>query len=573
MPLDSNHPSSIRALQIPELAYIIFDIVGKQNAARLGSTCRELFRPFMSLAWEHVSDAAQILNLIHGASVDLDSKSEKKYITLPIVIGDEGFVRLGVYASFIKTLDIFQHEGREYTLLNWTSVLEHAEKRPLLPNLTSVRFANTWFDSYPQYVWMSLFISPALQNFQVTMMRKASSDTPPRVACALFKKLLRGCPDLRTLALFPDVTLEPHEDELSLLEGAPAGKLEPSPSFTSALREMSVSSAMFSVFAELGYPPFPALEYLSIYTTFGEVTDNAPLSQNTFPSLRHVSLFDLLYESVLHETWHALGPVADQLTCVELRFQARYWPGGTLFQRSYVLSGLVSFLAVHSPRITDLCLQIPSLSGELHSISGKDTASLLKILPLGRLSIIGTYINFSLSPGFELGEGFSQLKVLELPYHRIGTSTLYQLADTMPHLEYLSLDLKFDHDAEPSRRGVKNRSTSLRSLESNFQEPSFYGRRPAMSNFAPERYTSALGFARLLYSLWPNSQLITKVYPLWSECGDRATGGLAGSRQAVELINGQLSSLARLNENLESEYVSFESVDVMNQESWVECFV
>lgn len=72
MSLTSNEPSSVRVLRIPELARKISDRIERRNAARLGCTCRELFRSFMPLAWEHVWDAGQVLSLIRGSIVYME---------------------------------------------------------------------------------------------------------------------------------------------------------------------------------------------------------------------------------------------------------------------------------------------------------------------------------------------------------------------------------------------------------------------------------------------------------------------------------------------------------------------
>lgn len=65
----SSDPSSIRALQIPELALMIFKLVDKRHAARLGRTSRKLFSSFMPLAWRNVSGATQIFSLILGTHI------------------------------------------------------------------------------------------------------------------------------------------------------------------------------------------------------------------------------------------------------------------------------------------------------------------------------------------------------------------------------------------------------------------------------------------------------------------------------------------------------------------------
>lgn len=345
-----------------------------------------------------------------------------------------------------------------------------------------------------------MFTSPALREFQVVILKPyASCETPFRVAYVLLEKLLNGCSSLRTLALFPDATLEPQEDELSFLQSVSGSKSDVRLGRVNALREMSISLTMLAVLLELDCPPFSALEHLSVYASSLEDIDYDSLGQHLFPNVRRLSLFNLMYETTLHEIWRALGSTVNGLTHVELHFHPRYWPRRMNFQHNYILLELVSFLIAHSPRIVDLRLYVPPLSSDaLSPISGTNTITLLGKLPLERLYILGAYIGGPLPHDFRLGQAFGHLKSLELPHHRISTSTLYQFADAMPRLEYLSMDLRFNHDAEPPRRDTTDRSTTLRHLESSFQESSPFGERAGVSSFAKGRYTSALGFARYL---------------------------------------------------------------------------
>lgn len=214
-----------------------------------------------------------------------------------------------------------------------------------------------------------MFIFPTLQDFQATL-NDSASDTPPRVACVVFKRLLDGCSDLRALALFPIThrsLMKMRDPYLRLrLEGR---KLSPSLGYANALRELSVSSAMFAVFAELNCPPLSPLEYLRIYATYLVLADYVPLSRNIFPSLRDLSILDLSNKSVLHKIWRELGSAAVQLMRVELHFRPRSWPGRTRIRRTYILSEVVAFLVAHSPRIVDLRLQVPPTSHYLSPIS------------------------------------------------------------------------------------------------------------------------------------------------------------------------------------------------------------
>lgn len=416
-------------------------------------------------------------------------------------MGDDDFVRLAIYAPFIKTLEVFQDENRRYSLLRWNVVLEYALRHTLLPNLTSVQFANLWLDSYPQYPWMAMFVSPALQSFHVIAPSpKSPPDIPFLTAYVLLKKLLGECYELSSLSLFPDLTLEPHEDEVALLEDISRGIPAPRPGCGSTLREMTVSSTIFSVFEKLGYPPMPSLEHLRIYVNSLDDIGCAPPGQDVFPRVRRLSLFNLMYETTLCEIWHTLAPTVVQLTHVELHFQPRYWSRCIWPQRSYVLFEIVSFLIARSPRIVDLSLRAPpSFLDQLPSISALTTIEALRTLPLEKLCIFGACVDDFFTPNIRLGNVFAKLNTLKLPHQYVSTSTLYHFADEMPNLEYLSLDLRLNHAAETPERGTStSRPVALRCLESNFQHLSPLGDR-FLSDFALGQYASGLGFARYVW--------------------------------------------------------------------------
>ncbi|KAF8602888.1 hypothetical protein BDV93DRAFT_182811 [Ceratobasidium sp. AG-I] len=471
MLLANSHPSSISILRIPELACIIFELIGKQNAARLGCTCRELFCSFMPLAWEHVSDATQAFNLIRGAHVIFDSNTNEVIVTLPSVVHGGDLVRLGVYAPFIKRLDFFRYRHDrcryyqyKYTILNWESTLEYAVKRPLLANLTSIRFANLWLKPRHQCVWLNMFISPALREFDAALPDNCGKPgITTGVACVLFKRLISQCPDLQRLSLLPFTVLDPDEDELPLL-GSPWQKVDVRAVYVNRLTEMSITPTMFSIFKELNCPPFPVLEHLRIYASAIEEMNPASLAQNLFPSVQELTVLRLLCKGVLHGIWRALGPALNQLIHAKLQFESCYW-----YECTTILEEEVTFL----------------------------TIALLNKLPLERLQILGPHFDDFIPHHFQTNQG---LRVLGLPHHRLEISDLHEFADAMPFLEHLSVDLRLDDNAKLSESNNASRPTALRRLESTFDE-----RRNdtddynfTYSKFEEERYTSTLEFARYL---------------------------------------------------------------------------
>ncbi|KAF8602889.1 hypothetical protein BDV93DRAFT_545044 [Ceratobasidium sp. AG-I] len=579
----SKDPSSIRALRIPELACLFFKVAGKQCATRLGCTCWELFRSFMPLVWEHVSGASQVFNLIPSIYITWDTSADEMMIMLPDGIGGGDLIRLSVYAPFIKRLDVFRQERRKYSLLNWRLTLEYVDKYPLLPNLTSICFANREVKGYAQCVWLNIFISPTLREFEVrhTSELLIPASLPPaqnyllprtrapnlhgmpglttRVACATFKMLLSQCPDLQKLSLFPSTTLEPTRGELPYLETA-WQRLDVQAGYASRLTEMSITPLALTIFVKLDCPPFPVLERLRMYVNDLDDTWSAPLTRIIFPNLRKMAVLNLKSKKVLRRVWRMLGPAASQLTHVELSFESQYWP-----RRTAILDKEVLFLAAHSPQIVDLCLHPISC---WRPVFASQAIMLLDKLPLERLQIPVDCFDSFFPPGFQPNHAFSRLRTLELPHHRASTLVLHSFAEALPLLEYLSVNFQCNDYSKLPEDKLAPRSTALRRLESGFYEPSIdliimRGRRFS-STFAKEQYETALEFARLLYSLWPNVQLIERVPTRGDEvqCATRAIG----------FINEHLSALACLNERLNSTHANFDSVDVMNKDSWMACY-
>jgi hypothetical protein len=140
--------------------------------------------------------------------------------------------------------------------------------------------------------------------------------------------------------------------------------------------------------------------------------------------------------------------------------------------------------------------------------------ALFQRLSVERLCILGTHL-YGFPHDFRFTREFSQLKVLELPHHRMETFALHQFMDAMPLLEYRSVDLVFNHDTR-----------------------------------LPD-----------------------------TTCDEAASTRGPGSRSHVGLVakhtlgcRAQLSGLARLNEKSGTEYASFDSVEIMDENSWAECF-
>lgn len=343
-----------------------------------------------------------------------------------------------------------------------------------------------------------MFISPALRHFDVVILRSdVTPDTPVRVASALFKRLLGQCPNIKRLSLLPSVILEPNHSERRFLETA-WQKLEAPMGYASQLTEMSITSMMLPVFAKLSSPPFPVLENLRIHDSAPEDMGLEFSARDLFPNVRKLAVFELSDATVLQKNWQRFKPITGQLTHVELGFQSRYW-----FKRATILDKEISSVAIHCPRVVDLCLRPnPSHEGGRWLVFELKAIIFLDKLPLERFRILDQCFGSFLPPEFRPRQAFSLLKALELPRHRVATFELPRFAEAMPLLEYLSVNLQLDDNTRLPEGNMASKCTTLRRLESSFDRPAplphVSDTLGSVSNISEVGYTSALEFTRYL---------------------------------------------------------------------------
>ncbi|QRW04095.1 hypothetical protein RhiLY_03094 [Ceratobasidium sp. AG-Ba] len=373
----------------------------------------------MPLAWESVTGIAQILILLPGTNIQRRCQEDILIIGEKITSVERS--RFLVYSSFVKRLEVFP-ANHGCILKNWENILVYLEDHALLPNLVSVVFDSDMLESYPQYLWTRLILSPVLQELQVVVPEsKTPVGTPFVVVNALTLALKERCPQLRRLTLFPS----PIRGNYSL----------------------------------------PALTHLEIYDV-DERHDCASIARLDLPNLRRFGAYNLASQAGLEELWRVIGPASQHVTHVELELLARFsrvgsWP----YRHDPIFTEAIPFLVAHSPRITELSIHnLPMIHYEIRRVPAASVAQLLQRLPLERLCIIGGHIE-SMVDMITQGT-FARLKKLELPHQCMPVTMLPYFAKYMHNLEYLCLDLQLETPWEVQIAGP--RASALCILESSF---------------------------------------------------------------------------------------------------------
>ncbi|QRV75182.1 hypothetical protein RhiJN_03197 [Ceratobasidium sp. AG-Ba] len=415
----------------------------------------------MPLAWESVTGIAQILILLPGTNIQRRCQEDILIIGEKITSVERS--RFLVYSSFVKRLEVFP-ANHGCILKNWENILVYLEDHALLPNLVSVVFDSDMLESYPQYLWTRLILSPVLQELQVLVPEsKTPVGTPFVVANALTLALKERCPQLRRLTLFPSVSLKPHPDEVRLLKHH-STSFENLITRIDKLGYLCTNLNMFGSRSEANYS-LPALTHLEIYDV-DERHDCASIARLDLPNLRRFGAYNLASQAGLEELWRVIGPASQHVTHVELELLARFsrdgsWP----YRHDPIFTEAIPFLVAHSPRITELSIHnLPMIHYEIRRVPAASVAQLLQRLPLERLCIIGGHIE-SMVDMITQGT-FARLKKLELPHQCMPVTMLPYFAKYMHNLEYLCLDLQLETPWEVQIAGP--RASALCILESSF---------------------------------------------------------------------------------------------------------
>ncbi|KAG8743119.1 hypothetical protein FRC12_015146, partial [Ceratobasidium sp. 428] len=345
-------------LQIPELSRLVSRSLSQKDTLQIAIASRRFFHLFIPLLWETIHGATRLFILIEGTrtnrqSANIFSDRACEIIVrgiggctsygclivptpqvLPEVVNEQTLARIRFYGAFVKFLTVFEDNRTTCSLMNWQALWIQTRDQALLPNLVSCILFNDDFMSFSQLPWLTLFISPVLQELRVKSMDGVPPPyTSPRTCYSVLRILIENKADLHILAIFPDEGMKPGGTD------APAPNYQSSFSqcketnnFRSFLQHTklltSLSTTKFMLLQDdvLGLVSGSTiLESLNICQ--GASPGDLPiaaLSSEAFPALKHLGLLHFFTDTTIQDFYKTLPGVINKLTSLEIQYHNRH---------------------------------------------------------------------------------------------------------------------------------------------------------------------------------------------------------------------------------------------------------
>ncbi|QRV83294.1 hypothetical protein RhiJN_11310 [Ceratobasidium sp. AG-Ba] len=373
---------SHRIFDFPEILSLVCKASYGCDRISLSQVSHSFFQAGAPIIWESVVGPEHVLGLLPRISVSTkhaDETTNNKTILVningPIPHSSE---RFDYYAPFVKRLEVYPSNVKGYRVSGWRGLVNYAQHRTLLPNLARLTLSAFPISDHEQFLWIKVFLSPSLHTIQVVpQLVDGVATISTLVAGSLLGHIVKNCPKLRTLSLFPSnspsfhSTLDGHGysiadfcdnsfyDRLSALN----------------LSELSCTTAILSDNGIYVLGTLPLLERLTLYSSASAIAVAKPPCT---PALQHFGLYSTYWDEI-RQIW-ALD-LFSTLNSLTISFvdtedsddeQVVDWGGA-----------LMSLIACHSPALTDLEIDFGTLELELDTMS---TLSPLVQLPLATVS-------------------------------------------------------------------------------------------------------------------------------------------------------------------------------------------
>ncbi|KAG8767186.1 hypothetical protein FRC12_006397 [Ceratobasidium sp. 428] len=428
--------------QTSELAYLVFAYLDVDDVARLVSTSRSIFCSAAPWRWKYVTGARNLLSLLPCTEIGTlrcrVARRKGKNFTFHEPVTKLDFRRFDIYAPYVTHFDVFQAPDKALTISGWKFLLDFVDAgHTLLPNLTTLvlRSEDSRRGMSP-YPWIAAFAGPSLRRLYIGERLVVSEC----VMNAIFNRLKTVCPNLGTLELHLDSTMEAQDEQLLPLQGSDTAEPDWVNGFAQ-LEELIVNSYFLDEHLE-SISRLPALKRLEVISSGSTREKPILLSDSSFSALREIKL-DGFQVSEIKPLWHMPNIVAD-LGIVEIAIYPVLQPIPT--EPGEVEADdpreIVPFLLSRSPQITVLRLNFNSGS-KVWCRPGMIDEDLLQILsqhPLSELSLEGVAFSLPIRERrFELlASLFPHLEVLRWPNLLTGLEDLHTFT-RMLKLRYLAV--------------------------------------------------------------------------------------------------------------------------------------
>lgn len=341
------------------------------------------------------------------------------------------------------------------------------EQGPLLPNLTS--FTACLSTHTPAcltqgLLWITSLLSPSLKSVRVFGMEQIYFPVrPTRIAFTVLAALVRTCPSIQTLSLFPfaessesDGEEEEEEEEEGSLPNSLPHELFLQP--FAALRglcelETSLTFTQPETLSLLG--ELPRLKHLILCATrFDPVINAVDFPDHAFPSLEHLALKGMRNTEV--KTLLGLVPLVRNINSLEVitalcRDEGRW-----------IMDDFFPCLE-NTPHLTNLCATFDEgwILDELPDINFAPVLNTLSKLPLRTFYITGVdFRDYSV----DFTQAFPTLTKLDISSQTVDLDHLPGLA-TIPKLEHLVLSFDLDGEDPAPVQHILPSCQSLHTIE------------------------------------------------------------------------------------------------------------
>ncbi|KAF8599982.1 hypothetical protein BDV93DRAFT_559804 [Ceratobasidium sp. AG-I] len=468
---------SQRIFRVPELAALICSFTSISDRARLLRVSRTFFDVAIPSVWREVDGVEQLFRLLSTCVMTFNSSNALVEVQLNIHPREcVPFSRFDLYASHVKSLDIYGSRRDAFRVSGWSLLLDRARQEPLLPNLrtliikTPLKSARGKPHLPDQLMWIMSFSSPSMT---ILSTPPTEASKPPtisyRAASAVLKSMTQCHSNIQELSLFPDSLLGCHRDdgENSLLFFVSGKAFYQYLVGANQLRRLSGTMAWLKPEPLLVLGRLPLLESITIYSSFDthDWSDEPEVSEDSFPSLQQLSMHEVDPYDLLQVL--RTGNMFQHVTSLDLGFDVtqflpeepvELWMIETLFP---VLSNV--------PHLCDFSLKIPALEDkEPLTVITPSVLGIFSALPLKSVTLGNMEWPFRSWP-HNLGISWPLVTKLSLPDQALSLDLLHRFA-VLPQLEYLELKLDVQWLENPSTPGPGPRAP-LHTLVSTHDEP------------------------------------------------------------------------------------------------------
>ncbi|CAE6345045.1 unnamed protein product [Rhizoctonia solani] len=528
------HPQSLNPLLLPEIAQWIYRLSTKKDGYHLARVCSHLFNSLISLVWEDVNGVEQLLSLVAGIEMSVDTTDNIHIYMTRESVTDEDLKRFRFYAPFVKRLDLFNIEKYfRYRIRGWKQLLAGLGNNPLLPNLRSLSLnTRPTVTVFEQQAWFMLLISPSLLELNLITTSINPADLNSSVAQLFFESLST------TLMGRTDSSSSPPPNQTTLIRTG-SKDLEDISWFTT-LRDLGNLSKLTISISALGagglsiISLLPRLEYLELDYDIdhtGEPTSlcaSSNLSDVSFPRLSHFGLTNLPSTQSFDELW-SIKPLVSHLKSATLYFSKYRWMG--VLTHEQIMADFIIPISETSPDISDLAIHPPEYEWNEEE-SSAPMFGLLSRLPLTGLWF-APIISLHISIPHHIGQ-YPLLRRLELTTSWVEITDVKSLAIVFPNLEYLGMQITiYPEDFQGTQIKYVSSRPIVLSVLSVFLEEDPFGDRTTVGNKLARLVSNATsefitetgrGKFSFLHTLWPKAQYLTnennvlryKFTPCWA---------------------------------------------------------